>query len=113
MFTGKQLQRNDAALLFNFIRLPGRISTGEAAALLGFAEPDMARLISVKLLKPLGRPAANAPKYFASETILACCRDPEWLSRATEAIAKFWKGKNAQKPNQSCQGCGTNVVVRK
>ncbi len=81
----------------NCRRLPARLSTGEASAILGFQEHDIAPLIVAKLLNPLGKPAPNAPKYFASVDILAAAQDREWLSQATRALSKYWQGKNQRK----------------
>ena len=54
-----------ALSLLNCRRLPGRLNTTEAAILLGFQEHDIPALTFAKLLAPLGKPATNAPKYFA------------------------------------------------
>jgi len=98
MFSSMKLNSSQEILsLMNCRRLPARLSTGEAAAILGFQEHDIAPLIAVKLLMPLGKPAPNAPKYFASVDILAATQDREWLSQATRALAKYWQGKNQRK----------------
>jgi hypothetical protein len=83
--------------LLNCRRLPGRLNTSETALLLGFQEHDIAPLVAAKLLFPLGKPAANSPKYFAAVAIAERAVDSEWLSRATKAIAKHWLGKNQRK----------------
>jgi uracil-DNA glycosylase len=71
--------------LLNCRRLPGRVNTSEAALLLGFHEHDIALLVAAKLVVPLGKPAANAPKYFAAVEISERASDPEWLSSATKS----------------------------
>jgi hypothetical protein len=78
-------------------RLPGRLNTSEAALLLGFQEHDIALLVAAKLLVPLGKPAPNAPKYFAAVEIAARASDSEWLSSATKQLAKHWLRKNQRK----------------
>jgi hypothetical protein len=83
--------------LLNCRRLPGRLNTSEAALLLGFQEHDIALLIAAKLVVPLGKPAPNAPKYFAAVEILARATDPPWLAKATMALAKHWQLKNQRK----------------
>jgi hypothetical protein len=83
--------------LLNCRRLPGRLNTSEAALLLGFQEHDIARLMAAKLLVPLGKPAPNAPKYFAAVEIAARASDAEWLSSATKQLAKHWLRKNQRK----------------
>jgi hypothetical protein len=98
MFPSKKLQGpQEAIALLNCRRLPGRLTTGEAAVLLGFQEHDIAALIGGKMLRPLGDPAPNSPKYFAGSVIGTLASDPEWLSKATRMIAKHWLQKNARK----------------
>jgi hypothetical protein len=98
MFSTKKLNNSqDILSLMNCRRLPARLSTGEASAILGFQEHDIAPLISAKLLTPLGKPAPNAPKYFASVDIITASQDREWLSQATRALAKYWQGRNEKK----------------
>ena len=79
-------------------RLPGRLNTSETAVLLGLQDHDIAPLVAAKLLAPLGKPAQNAPKYFASVEIVAHAADAEWLSKATKALARHWQRKNVRKP---------------
>ena len=78
-------------------RLPARLNTSEAAVVLGFQDHDIPSLMAARLLTPLGKPAANSPKYFASIEIVARADDREWLSTATRAIAKHWLRKNNPK----------------
>ena len=56
-----------------------------------------APLIAAKLLAPLGKPAPNAPKYFATVDVVAAAQDREWLSQATRALARHWRMKNSRK----------------
>src|SRR5260370_36975402 len=83
--------------LRNCRRLRGRLNTSEAALVLGFQEHDMALLVAAKLLMPLGKPAPNAPKYFAAVDIAERASDSEWLSSATKQLAKHWLRKNQRK----------------
>src|SRR5438067_2871214 len=80
--------------LLNCQRLPARLNASEAALLLGFQDHDIAPLVAAKLLVPLGKPAANAPKYFAAVEIVDRAANSEWLSSATKIIAKYWLAKN-------------------
>jgi hypothetical protein len=106
MFSAKQISNGQEILaLLNCRRLPARLSTGETAVLLGFQEHDIAPLIAAKLLAPLGKPAPNAPKYFATVDVIAAAQDREWLSQATRGLARHWRIKNSRKksaqPNSS------------
>src|SRR4029079_3293626 len=88
-------------VLLNCLRLPGRLNPSETALLLGFQEHDIAPLVSAKLLLPLGKPAPNAPKYFASSEIEKRAQDNDWLSAATKALSHHWlkKKRHAMKRN--------------
>jgi hypothetical protein len=74
--------------------LPARASSEKAAEMLGFATHDIPILIAARLLKPLGAPAPNAPKYFASCDLLQLSIDRDWLNKATKAVAESWRVKN-------------------
>ena len=83
--------------LLNCRRLPARLNSSEVALLLGFQEHDISALVAARLLAPLGKPAANAPKYFAAVEVEEFARNRDWLAQATKALAKYWVVKNHQK----------------
>jgi hypothetical protein len=98
MFAARRVgSLQDALALLNCRRLPGRLNTTEAAVLLGFQEHDIPALIGAKLLTPLGKPAANAPKYFAAVDVVNAARDRDWLSQATRLLSRYWSEKNGRK----------------
>jgi len=98
MFSAKKIAcAQDILALLNCRRLPARLTTGETAAVLGFHEHDIAGLVAAKLLSPLGKPAANAPKYFAAVEVVTLSQDRDWLSQATRALSKYWAEKNSRK----------------
>jgi hypothetical protein len=94
--------------LLNCRRLPGRLNTSETALLLGFQEHDIAPLVAAKLLNPLGKPAANSPKYFAAVEIVDRAVNAEWLSHATRILAKYWLTKNARRRLAYSLNCSKN-----
>lgn len=69
---------------------PARIDVEHLTKLLGFSDDDITILMAdTKLdLKPLGNPAKNAPKYFATAHILKLANNPEWLDKASNAIRR-------------------------
>jgi hypothetical protein len=83
--------------ILNCRRLPGRLNTSETALLLGVQEHDISVLVAARLILPLGKPAPNAPKYFASVEVAANAENPEWLAQATRALARHWLTKNTRK----------------
>lgn len=97
----KIMSRGDALEVLNCRRLPARLNSTEAAVLLGVQDHDMSVLTGAKLLVPLGKPAANAPKYFAAVEVVERASNPEWLSIATKVIAKHWRRNNQEKERKA------------
>ena len=73
--------------------LPARLDVTTTTKLLGFAEHEIQVLMAVGKLTPLGDPAPNAPKWFASIEIIRLATDQDWLHRSTKEIAKHWRNK--------------------
>lgn len=78
-------------------QLPARLDTEKAAMVLGFRPHDIPVLINARLLKPLGDPQPNGVKYFSAVTLRNHCQDEKWLSKATNAIYRFWSEKNGRR----------------
>ena len=78
-------------------RLPARLDVHQTARLLGFSDHDISVLMRAKLLCPLGKPAPNAPKFFAAVDIEGHSKDRDWLNKATTAIARHWRSSNLKK----------------
>lgn len=76
---------------------PGRIGVSATAYKVGCQEHDIATLIRKGLLRPLGKPQPNAPKYFARTEIERLAADPQWLDKATRAITQNWQAKNQRR----------------
>ena len=47
-----------------------------------------------KLLQPLGKPAPNGTKYFATCVLEELRCNPDWLDRASRAVSRHWQMKN-------------------
>jgi len=77
--------------------VPARLDAFQAAWFLGFEPHEIPMLVAVSLLKPLGHPARNSTKFFATETLEQLRRDEKWLARASDAIANYWRERNARK----------------
>ena len=80
--------------ILNVLRLPARLDFQETADLLGFRQEHIPILIRAGLLKPLGNPAANAPKFFPTVALEEHAVDREWLHRASAALTDYWAQKN-------------------
>lgn len=81
----------------DLVAVPAVLSASQAAQLLGFSESDIPVFVSMKLLKPLGKPTQQAPKLFATVVIERLAQDPDWLEKAAQAHYEYWRGKNARK----------------
>src|ERR1019366_4949078 len=77
--------------------IPARLDATQTAWLLGFEPHEIPMLVAAGLLKPLGHPARNSTKFFASETLEQFRRDEKWLAPARDAIASYWRERNARK----------------
>ncbi len=82
-------QSNDADYISK-----GRLNSEETARKLGFNSHDIPILIAAGHLIPLGKPADNAPKYFAEVRVRELQRDERWLFKATETIRLYWRKRN-------------------
>jgi hypothetical protein len=102
---------NDVEQQAEFLNLkiaPARLNASQAAWYLGF-EPHEITILSVTgLLKPLGHPARNTTKFFATAALEQLRRDEKWLIRATDAVAAYWKEGNARKRS----ACGRGGSMR-
>jgi hypothetical protein len=78
----------------NLRNLPARSTAEEAAWLLGFAPHAIPVLVAAGLLKPLGQPAPNAIKFFATATLCELRQDTNWLFRASKEIMQHWRIRN-------------------
>lgn len=87
--------------LLDLRSLPARLFAEEAGWLLGFNVDEIGLLVHYKLLKPLGNPAPNGKKCFATVEIQSLGRNLEWLDKATKTIIQHWKGRNSSPSGRS------------
>jgi len=85
----------------NIRHLPARLTMEETGWFLGFPEHQIPILVGVGLLKPLGQPASNAVKYFATTTLCELKQDVAWQSRASKEIMQYWQKKNQKRKKAS------------
>ena len=98
----------------NLINLPARTTAEQAAGLLGFSPHEIPILTARGLLKPLGHPAPNAPKFFLTEAMKELRRDEKWMGKASDAISEYWRIKNNRKsesvPASRCQSKASDAL---
>lgn len=85
-------------------QLPARLSAEQAGWVLNCQPHDIPALVNARLLKPLGNPAQNGAKYFATADILESLKDRSWLTRLTNTINQHWQRQNARKKNGGMNG---------
>ena len=83
--------------LLNQWPIRARLDVNATAAALGFMPHDIPLLMRARLLKPLGDPAPNAPKYFARCEVQRYADDVHWLEKATRAVSQEWRAKNKRR----------------
>ena len=82
-------------------QLPARLTAEQVAWVLNCQPHDVPVLVAARLLKPLGNPAANGIKFFATLQLLELVKDQAWLVKVTNAVNQHWQKNNASKKN--CQ----------
>ena len=65
-------------------QLPARLMEEQAAWVLNCQPPDVSVLIVSCLLKPLGNPASNSVRCFASFEVLELAKDRAWQKKSDE-----------------------------
>src|ERR1044071_2956292 len=95
---------SEQAEFLNWKILPARLDATQTAWFLGFELHEVSSLVGASLLKPLGHPARNSAKFFATQTLERLRRDEKWLARASDAITNYWKQRNARKKTASGPG---------
>ena len=94
--------------------VPARLDATQAAWFLGFELHEIPILVAANLLKPLGHPARNSTKFFATQALEQLRRDEKWLARASDAIATYWRERNARKRKAFGRGAkeSTRILSR-
>lgn len=85
---------------------PACVGMEEAAAIFGWPHYYLPFLMRAGHLKPLGKPAQNARKWFATVEIERACGDPDWLDKAVRIVEK-----QIQEMNRKQKGKGTEVSL--
>jgi hypothetical protein len=102
---GKLIMREDQhQFLSLFGQPPARLTAEQAAWVLGCQAHDVPILVSSRLLKPLGNPAPNGIKFFATADILELVKDRSWLAKITNTVNQHWQRQNSRKKCHSVDG---------
>lgn len=91
----------DIERFLNLRHLPDRLTATEAAGKLGVSPHEIPILVAKGLLKPLGHPASNGPKFFLTATLKDLERDEKWHGKAADAVQEYWRHKNGRKQDSA------------
>ena len=92
-------------------QLPARLTAEQAAWVLNCQPHDVPALVAAKLLKPLGNPAPNSIKFFATADVLEQMKDRNWLVRVSSVIYQHWHKKNAAKKDRSLMASTNGLAL--
>ena len=81
-------------------RLPARLVAEQVAWILNCQTHDVPILVSSRMLKPLGNPAPNAIKFFATSDVLELSENRTWLAKMSNTITQHWQMKNARRKDR-------------
>ncbi len=80
---------------------PARLTGEQTAWVLNCQPHDIPILLAARLLKPLGNPAVNSIRFFATSDVLELARDRSWLAKMTATIYAHWHDKNARQRSRA------------
>ena len=98
------MNENQLRFLSLLGQLPARLTAEQAGWVLNCQAHDIPALVTARLLKPLGNPAQNSTKFFATADVLEISKDRAWLVKVTNTISQHWQHQNARKKNHSASG---------
>ncbi len=84
----------EAHTLLTAQRLPAQLYAKEAAFFLRISPEDLNHLAVNKLIKPVGKPTPNAPKYYLTQEVLSKSNDSEWMNKMNVFLSKHRRDKN-------------------
>lgn len=88
--------------------LPACMDAEAAARFLGWPSYFMPLLARAGHLKPLGKPAQNARKWYATVELERLSRDPAWLDKAIRIVDKLVREANGK---QKGKGLGEPLAA--
>ena len=92
-------------------QLPARLTAEQAGWVLNCQAHDIPALVNARLLKPLGNPAQNGAKYFATADVLELAKDRGWLVKVTNTICQHWQRQNGRKKASGLNGSENGLVA--
>jgi len=90
---------------------PACVSMEAAAAIFGWPNYYLPFLVRAGHLKPLGKPAQNARKWFATVEIERMSQDPNWLDKAIRIVEKQIQEMNRKQRRKKQSECPCPMMV--
>ena len=84
--------------------LPACLDAEAAARFFGWPAYFMPLLARAGHLKPLGKPAQNARKWYATVELERLSRDPAWLDRAIRIVDRLVREANGKEKGRGLEG---------
>ena len=75
---------------------PACLCAEDAARFLGWPPYFLTLLVRAGHIKPLGKPAQNSRKWYATVELARLARDPEWLDKAIRIVERRVQGANVK-----------------
>ena len=98
------MKEEQARFLALLGQLPTRLTAEQTGWVLNCQAHDIPALVTARLLKPLGNPAQNGAKYFATADVLELAKDRGWLVKVTNTICQHWQRQNGRKKTSVSNG---------
>ena len=92
-------------------RPPARLTAEQTSWLLNCQVYDISVLVGARLLRPLGKPERNSPKFFAATEVLELSRDRAWLNKMTATLQQYWLDRNQKKRNGRESGVHEDIPL--
>jgi len=97
-------EKLDIYPFLNLRRLPARVDAVQAAILLGVQIHDIPILARGKVITPLGEPAKNSQKFFATCELEKLKNDVERMGKLQRVLQRHWLKKNRTNEQSRWEG---------
>ena len=97
---------SDKITFLNLAMKPGKVDYVRAGYILDMQPSAIRTLVSLGVLKPLGKNGKTEHKYFSTPTIVRYANDEKWMDQAMCLLQDHWSDKNSQRQSASSEENG-------
>jgi hypothetical protein len=94
---------SDKITFLNLAMKPGKVDYVRAGYILDMQPSAIRTLVSLGVLKPLGKNGKTEHKYFSTPTIVRYANDEKWMDQAMCLLQDHWSDKNSQRQSASSE----------